>query len=121
MVIATDRNTQPASERRRHGRVQVQMALQAVRLEPDNVDVMDRLHMTDVSRSGVGAISDHRYYPGQRVLIYLPLTGQSGQRVLYATVRRCRPHAEGYRLGMEFDRTSLDTWYSQAGAAPLAA
>ncbi|MCY2931816.1 MAG: PilZ domain-containing protein [Planctomycetota bacterium] len=121
MVSATEANIHATSERRRHGRVHLEMALQAVRLETDNVDVVDRLHMIDVSRGGVGAISDRSYYPGQRVLIYLPLTGQSGRRVLYATVRRCRRHAQGYHLGMEFDRMSLDTWYSQAGAAPLAA
>ena len=121
MVTATQADIHATSERRRHGRVHIEMALQAVRLDPDDVDVTDRLHMTDVSRSGVGAISDRSYYPGQRLLIYLPLTGQSGQRVLYATIRRCRRHAQGYRLGMEFDRMSMDTWYSQAGGAALAA
>ncbi|MEI7836550.1 MAG: PilZ domain-containing protein [Planctomycetota bacterium] len=121
MITATEADIRATSERRRHARVHLQMALQAVRLEPDDVDVMDRLHMIDVSRSGAGAISDRRYYPGQRVLIYLPLTVQSGQRVLYATIRRCRRHAEGYRLGMEFDHTSQDTWYTQGGANALAA
>lgn len=121
MVTATRTDMQASSERRRHARVHLEMALQAVRLEPDNMDVTDRLHMTDVSRSGVGAISDRSYYPGQRVLIYLPLTGKNGQRVLYATIRRCRRHAQGYHLGMEFDRMSLDTWYSQTSAAAMAA
>ena len=121
MVTATQTDIHAISERRRHGRVHIEMALQAVRLDPDDVDVMDRLHMTDVSRGGVGAISDRSYYPGQRLLVYLPLTGKNGQRVLYATIRRCRRHAQGYHLGMEFDRMSLDTWYAQGGEAALAA
>jgi hypothetical protein len=97
------------------------MVMQAIRLDPDGGDVSDQLHMVDVSRGGVGAISDRAYYPGQRILLCLPLNPQSGQRTLYATIRRCRRHAEGYQVGMEFDHTSQDSWYASGAMAAAAA
>jgi len=97
-----------AAERRRHYRVSLKMGVQCVRLDPHEGDVIDRVHMVDLSRSGVGAVSDRWYYPGQRVVVCLPPLGTSGKRQMSATVRRCRADREkGYRIGLEFDCTSV--------------
>jgi len=86
------------------------MGIQCVRLDPHEGDVLDHIHMVDLSRSGIGAVSDRWYYPGQRVVICLPPMGARGNRQVSATVRRCIPDREkGYRIGLEFDRTSVET------------
>jgi len=101
-----DRNL-PAPDRRRHPRTRLQMRLSGVRLDPDGGDVMNELDMVDISRSGIGAVSERPMYPGQRILLCLPLSQDGGRRNLYATVVRCRRSEEGYRVGMEFDSVSL--------------
>jgi len=83
------------------------MRLSGIRLDPDGGDVMSELNMVDISRSGIGAISERPMYPGQRILLCLPLSQDSGRRNFYATVVRCRRSEEGYRVGMEFDSVSL--------------
>ena len=65
--------------------------------------------------------SDQAYYPGQRVLLCLPAGEDTGRRTMHATVRRCQPHREGYRLGLEFDSGSLHSWYEPAEEAMMAA
>ena len=68
------------------------------------------LHAGDTWRSGLGAYCDRPFYPGQRLVLCLPLTGENGRRNIYATVTRCRPTEDGYRVGMAFDRVSLGSW-----------
>ena len=106
-------------ERRRHPRTQLNMPVSCLRLDPEDGDVLDSIHLVDVSRSGLGAISERYYYPGQRVVLTLPLTTESGRRVLYASVVRCRQRAEGYHIGLEFDATSVVSYagYDVAMAA----
>jgi len=107
------------AERRRHQRTQLQMTLRALRMDPEG-DSMETFHMMDISRSGIGALAEHAYYPGQRVVLSLPIPGQSNRRSVYATVVRCRAEQDGYRLGMMFDKTSIsnfDTHYGLAVAA----
>lgn len=98
------------AERRRHQRVQLQMTLRGIRLEPEGGDVVDTLHMVDVSRSGMGALSDRAYYPGQRMVLYVPVSAKAGSRNIYATVVRCRQTGEGYRLGLSFDNACQGAW-----------
>jgi hypothetical protein len=97
-------------ERRRHPRTQLQMTLRCIRLDPDGGDVVDSLSLFDISRSGLGAYCDRPFYPGQRLVLCLPLTGSNGRRNIYGTVTRCRPTEDGYRVGMVFDRVSLGEW-----------
>jgi len=107
-------------ERRRHPRTQLQMTLNCIRLDPEGGDVMDTLHMVDISRSGLGAISDRPYYPGQRLVLCLPLSPNGGRRNIYARIIRCRQDQEGYRIGLQFDSASTAAWYGSTAAAPAA-
>jgi len=107
-------------ERRRHPRTQLQLALRCVRLDPDGGDPVDLLHTIDISRSGIGAYTDRAFYPGQRIVLSLPLSSQSGRRNVYATVTRCRQCEEGYRVGLEFDAISAGSRLNGAMATAAA-
>lgn len=96
-------------ERRRHPRAHLQMTLRGIRLDPDGGDPVEVLHTTDISRKGMGAYSDRAFYPGQRILVCLPLSSQGGRRNIYGTIVRCRQCDEGYRVGVEFDAASVAT------------
>ncbi|MFA6133620.1 MAG: PilZ domain-containing protein [Phycisphaerae bacterium] len=112
--------TNPA-ERRRHPRTHIRMSLRCIRLDPDGGDVTDTLDMMDISRGGMGARCERSFYPGQRIVLALPLAGERGRRNVYATVVRCRPDAEGYNLGLEFEPVTTGAWYGSASATALAA
>ncbi len=90
-------------ERRRFPRTQVRMQIRAIRLDPDGGDVTNLLETQDISRGGMGALTDRPLYPGQRMLLCLPLSDSDGRRNTYATVVRCRAVEDGYRVGLEFD------------------
>jgi hypothetical protein len=98
----TKRNDFPV-ERRRHPRTLLAMTLGCIRLEPDGGDVVDSLHMRDISRGGLGAYSTQPYYPGQRIVLSLPLPAGGDRRNVYATIVRCRQADEGYSIGFAFD------------------
>jgi hypothetical protein len=112
-------NNQQAMERRRHPRTKLQMTLQGIRLDPDGGDVVDALRMCDISRSGMGVHTARSFYPGQRVVLCLPLSDHGGRRNIYATVVRCSKEQEDFRVGMEFDTVSLGRLYG--GASSVAA
>lgn len=109
--------TNSACERRRHQRTVLQINMQCIRLDPEGGDVVDTLQTTDISRTGIGAISTRAYYPGQRILLCMPLSSVGGRRNIYATVTRCRPCEEGYNVGMDFDGVSLGAWDKHSVAA----
>jgi len=115
-----DREHNSVAERRRHPRTALRMSLRCVRLDPDGGDVMDTLHMTDISRSGMGAICGRPFYPGQRIVLCLPRSDGNGRRNIYASVIRSRPGEDGYSVGLEFDRASAATWYGARTAAVAA-
>jgi len=94
-------------ERRRHPRTRLRMMLHGIRLDPDGGDVRDTLLMVDISRGGMGAVADRWLYPGQRILLCLPLHPDGGRRNLYATVIRCQKVRDGFRVGLEFDHVAL--------------
>ncbi len=108
-------------ERRFHSRTQIQMRLDCIRLDPDGEDIVDSLETLDISNSGIGAISQHRFYPGQRVLICLPLTSVGGRRNVYASVVRCRQERDGYNVGLKFDSISGATLRNPLPATAAAA
>lgn len=83
------------------------MTLKGVRFDPDGGEVVDTFHMMDISRSGMGAVAERYMYPGQRMVLYLPMTEATGHRSIYATIRRCGHGEGGYEVGMEFDSASL--------------
>jgi hypothetical protein len=99
-------------DRRRHPRTRLEMTLGCIRLDPDGGDVVDSLHMTDISRSGLGAECERPYYPGQRILLSLPLPVSGGRKNVYATIIRCGHEHEGYRVGFEFDAPYVNSSYS---------
>ncbi|MCL2701361.1 MAG: PilZ domain-containing protein [Phycisphaerae bacterium] len=112
--------TQSQAERRRHIRTQLQITLRALRMDPDG-DSVEAFDMTDISRSGIGAMSDRTYYPGQRVMLNMPLPNAPKRQHIYATVVRCRPEQAGYRLGLMFDKSVISVQDPMSILAQLAA
>ena len=108
-------------ERRRHARTQLRMNLRVIRLDPDGGDVIDLLRMVDISKGGIGAISDRQFYPGQRIVLCLPLSSHSGRRNIHAKVVRCRQKESGFCIGLEFDSISVGAWGGYSGAELAAA
>lgn len=107
-------------ERRRHPRTKLEIRLRGIRLDPDCGEVVEQLHMRDISKSGIGATSARAFYPGQRIVLALPAPSSGRQRNLYATVVRCRQTEQGYRVGMEFDNAAGEA-YRQADERMVAA
>jgi c-di-GMP-binding flagellar brake protein YcgR len=97
------------------------MSLRCVRLDPDCGDVVDTLHMVDISRGGMGAICQRPFYPGQRIVLCLPQAEGNGRRNIYASVVRTRLTDETYHVGLEFDRTPAAAWCAVPTQIPLAA
>jgi hypothetical protein len=104
-------------ERRRYPRTYVQMTLQGIRLDPDGGDVIEKLHMTDISRGGLGGLADNPFYPGQRVMVTLPHSSDATSRNMCTTVVRCRKEQDGYRVGLEFDSSAVGVWCGINGSA----
>lgn len=108
-------------ERRRFPRTQLHMKIQCIRFDPDGGDVVDMLETVDISRGGLGVMAERAFYPGQRVLLCMPLTTMGGQRNIYAKVVRCRHEEEGFNVGMSFDRSAAGMVETEAPAAATAA
>jgi len=70
---------------------------------------VDCLHMQNISRSGLGAIVDRPFYPGQRVVLFLPVQNQ-GRKNVYARVVRCHQYRHSYQVGLEFETLSTGNW-----------
>ena len=108
-------------ERRLFARTQLQMNLHGIRLDPDGGDMVDSLYMLDISRGGMGAMSDRSFYKGQRVMLALPAMGPVRRRNVSATIVRCRHDSEGYRIGMSFDSVSAAAIYGHEEPSVAAA
>lgn len=89
-------------ERRLYPRTQVQMTVQVLRMEPNGGDLVDQIQMVDISRGGIGAMTDRAFYPGQRLVLKLPAPGMD-VRSICGTVRRCHRRGEQHMIGVEFD------------------
>jgi hypothetical protein len=94
-------------ERRRYPRTNIQMKLQCIRLDPDGGDVVDLIDTIDISRGGLGAYCDRPFYPGQRILVCLPMTTVGGRRNVHGSIVRCRVTEDGYNVGICFDQSGL--------------
>lgn len=117
MDQSVDRNRYQPQERRRHPRARLSMMLHGIRMDPEG-DIKDTLQMVDISRSGLGAITDRPLYPGQRILLCLPMHPEGGRRQIYASVVRCHKLNEGYRVGMQFDSVN---WAVATATPPMSA
>jgi len=109
-------------ERRLYPRTQVQMRIQVLRLDPNEGDLVDQIQMVDISRGGIGAISNKPFYPGQRLVMKLPAPGMD-VRSLCGVVRRCDRRGEQFMVGVEFDHpiASLCVDHDSAAATAVAA
>jgi hypothetical protein len=94
-------------ERRRHPRTRLHLMLHGINLDPEAGEVRDTLEMLDISRGGMGAIADRWMYPGQKIILCLPLHPEGGRRNVYATVIRCGRQQGGYRVGLQFDHAAV--------------
>ncbi|MFP4106771.1 MAG: PilZ domain-containing protein [Phycisphaerae bacterium] len=111
------KNTRPVvKERRRHPRTRLEMNLRGIRMDPDG-DLLEVMHMVDISKSGMGVFVNRAMYPGQRVLLSLPSVATGGRRSLYATVTRCRQRREEYHVGMEFEMGENNSWCDSENAS----
>ena len=90
------------SERRMHPRTRVNMSIQVMRMDPDAGDLIDQVEMVDISRGGIGLVSDKSFYPGQRLVMKLPATGMD-VRSICGVIRRCERRGESFQVGVEFD------------------
>ncbi len=113
--------TELAMERRRHARTSRQVPISSVRLDPDGGDVVDKLNMIDISRSGMGATADRLFRRGQRIILSLPSDCEDGYRSIYATIVQCHQDGEDYRVGLEFDTTTAGAWGGLGRAVAYAA
>jgi c-di-GMP-binding flagellar brake protein YcgR len=95
------------------------MRLSGIRLDPDG-DLVENLQMLDISRGGMGAFCERAFYPGQRIVLCLPLTGDRGRRNVYAAVVRSAEMKGGYRVGLQFDPASAANSCSVAEAVVAA-
>jgi len=107
-------------ERRRHARMKHGVTLNSIRLDPEGGDVVDKLVMIDISRSGIGAIASRPFYPGQRIVLSLPMPHEGGRKNVYASIVQCRQCEGGYRVGLQFDTVSVGAWCGAAVAAAAA-
>ena len=99
-------------ERRRHARVPLDTAVPCIRLDPDAADILGVLYTVDISRGGMGALSDRPYYPGQRLILHLPRTAETPQRDICATIVRSRfdETVGKHRIGLAFDSVAMGAW-----------
>lgn len=108
-------------DRRRHARTQLQLTLRSIRLDHDCGDVVDCLHMQNISRSGLGALSDRPFYPGQRIVLNLPFSPSSPRKNVQARVVRCQAHRQAYQVGLEFETFSVGAWNTTGQVTTIAA
>ena len=97
-------------ERRHYARTPLQVPLWCLRLDPDGYDVVDILDAVDISHAGLGVNTDRSYYPGQRMVVSMPISETQGHRNICATVVRCQPEDKRNRVGLRFDSASIGAW-----------
>ena len=103
-------------ERRLYPRTQVQMRVQVLRLDPNEGDLVDELQMVDISRNGIGALSERMFYPGQRLIMKLPAAGMDVRNVC-GQVRRCNRVDDRFIIGVEFDHPIASLCADGAGSS----
>ena len=83
--------------------------IRSIMLDPEPGKVDHDLHTFDLSRGGMGVMSKDALYPGQRMVLNVPRTDTDGEKSIYASVVRCIKENDQYRIGLEFETTSIDS------------
>ena len=93
-------------ERRIFERKEVQMRVQAMRLD-HSLQALRQPHVSmsvrDLSIGGCSALSDTPIEYGERVTLFFPPTGPNRGWDAYGRVLRCDPSHFGFRVAVEFD------------------
>jgi hypothetical protein len=93
-------------ERRKYRRSIVGMPIQALRrtISEDNPGRIVGLHVADVSRGGVGAVSQEMLESREPLLLLFPPVGPGRGLDTPGQVVRCDRCADHYAVGIAFDR-----------------
>jgi hypothetical protein len=54
------------------------------------------------------------------MVVCMPVSEVGGRRNIYGTVVNCRQDKEGYRVGLQFDSTSVASWCGVSTVAAAA-
>jgi len=93
-------------ERRRAPRRPVSGAITAVVCEGDDATGPHRicsLEMTDISDTGLGAISRDILPTGATIALFMPPHGSEPGLDRRGTIVRCRQRSDGHEVGIDFD------------------
>lgn len=110
--------------RRRHERHPVQIVVDVFELGEGNMPAREwQCRTLDLSRGGLGMISDRMVHRGRVLLIVLPDSEGKGKKLLCGTVCSATYRSgKGYVLGVEFsqvpDTPELWAWRSERGLVP---
>jgi hypothetical protein len=104
-------------ERRKHPRADLKINMHCSSLTGQRDSMINQIRMVDMSQSGIGAVSDRRFQPDERVVLHLPKSHQQLHQHLFARVAWCVPAKSGFKVGLEFETDVLP----EANAATLAA
>lgn len=118
--------TPAAAARRRHERHPVQIVVDVFELGEGNMPAREwQCRTLDLSRGGLGMVSDRMVHRGRMLLIIVPDSEGKGKKLLCGTVCSATYRSgKGYILGVEFtqipDSPELWAWRSERGLVPPA-
>lgn len=97
--------THSRPERRRHRRAVVGIPVEAVRrgLPPHDPNRVVGLHVTDLSRSGAGAVLHRPLPPAEHITLFFPPMGSAEAEDRRARVVRCEDQADHWEVGIVFE------------------
>ncbi len=76
-------------ERRKHPRADLKINMHCSSLTGQRDSMINQIRMVDMSQSGIGAVSDRRFQPDERVVLHLPKSHQQLHQHLFARVAWC--------------------------------
>lgn len=111
-----NRATRTGQDRRRFRRSVVGMPVQAIRrtAPPEDPHRLIGLHVLNVSRGGVGAISPAGLASSEPLVLFFPPLGPGRGRDTPGTVVRCEECGDHYAVGIAFQ----DPWPERDEAKP---
>jgi len=94
-------------ERRRFPRWSWETQLQGIYVDSDGRKIVEMIHVVDISKGGLGAITPVEHDVGQHFVVGLP--EPSGRtRYVHARVVRCWNDDSGPHIGMKFSNIPAD-------------